>query len=386
MTGTSVHRAARHMACGDDTAPPPEAYAAALAGLAHMGPRRLLALIRVWPPAEAWRRLGEGDVGDAAVSAAPEVAPAVAAEWRRAIRSTSVAALWVAHARAEIRVDVLGLPGYPALLAADHEPPAVLFSRGDPTALDQRRVGIVGTRSCTGYGRDMAHQLGRELAEAGVAVISGLALGVDGAAHCGSGEVPGARPVGVVGSGLDVVYPRQHQPLWQRVGSEGYLLSEAGLGARPEPWRFPARNRMIAALSEVIVVVEGHARGGSRHTVEAAEGRGRTVMAVPGSVRSSASAYPNQLLADGCPPARDTTDVLVALGLSTATHRPQADSRSAPTVAEEAVLQAVGWERTTLEEIVARSGRLVVETSVALVHLEEHGWVRAGPGWWERRP
>ena len=193
----------------------------------------------------------------------------------------------------------------------------------------------------------------------------------------------------VVGSGPDVVYPRRHAELWAAVGRRGVLLSESPLGTPPEPWRFPVRNRVIAALAEVVVVVESHTRGGSRYTVDAADERGRTVMAVPGSVRSPASAYTNALLADGCPPVRDVTDVLVALGLSSATATGAGataadDPRPAPVPDEAGVLDVLGWEPASLEQVVLRSGRSPAEVTLALVHLERDGWVESSHGWWER--
>jgi len=124
--------------------------------------------------------------------------------------------------------------------------------------------------------------------------------------------------VGVVGSGLDVVYPRGNRDLWEAVSAAGTLLSEAPLGAEPEGWRFPARNRLLAALADVVVVVESKRAGGSMHTVEEAIRRAVTVMAVPGSVRNPAAEGTNLLLSEGCPPACSTDDVLVALGLATA--------------------------------------------------------------------
>src|SRR5262249_15322114 len=157
--------------------------------------------------------------------------------------------------------------------------------RGSLAALDRPRVGLVGTRRCTPTGKSVARQLGRELAACGVAVVSGLAIGIDGCAHQGALAARAAPPVGVVGSRLDVVYPKSHRRLWDDVAAAGVLLSEAPLGAPPEPWRFPARNRILAALSDVVVVVESHAAGGSMHTVRAAVDRGIPVMAVPGSVR-----------------------------------------------------------------------------------------------------
>ena len=370
---------------------PPAAWAAALSGLPAMGPARLAALLEQWEPAEAWRAVAGGQ----AMGGAPLVAQAcrpdprgVAAAWARAAARVDVADTWRALARAGVGVLVRGDAGYPVDLVDDQEAPAVLFARGDPEALVARRVAIVGTRQCTRYGADVARELGRDLAAAGVAVVSGLALGIDGAAHAGAldagtADTGATPPVAVVGSGLDVVYPRRHARLWDEVGERGLLLSEAPLGARPEPWRFPVRNRVIAALAEAVVVVESHVRGGSLHTVDAALARDRPVLAVPGSVRSPASAFPNALLADGCPPVRDALDVLVVLGLSSC--RAAAPSRRPPPTGEEGtVLAAVGWEPATLEEVVARSGLAPGRAGLMLARLEDDGWVVGRGGWWER--
>ena len=343
---------------------PAEAYAAALAGL-PIGPPKLAALLRRWPPEEAWAHAGD----------------------RRVI----VEDVWRSYVEAGVTVHTLGRPGYPSALAGDHEAPAVLFSSGEIGVIDGPRVAIVGSRRCTRYGRDVAQELGRDLAAAGVGIVSGLALGVDGAAHLGAlaagdGAAP---PVAVVGSGLDVVYPRAHARLWAHVAEAGVVLSEAPLGARPEAWRFPARNRILAALADVVVVVESHASGGSRHTVGAADERGIKVMAVPGPVRSSASAYANDLLASGAAPVRDVVDVLVALHLEgrgplLATDKPKAPSEP-DDPAELAVLDAVGWQPASLDDVVARTGMSAVEVSVSLAHLEVSGWVVATAGWWERQ-
>jgi len=357
---------------------PPEAFVAAMAALPALGHRRLVAILRRWSPQDAWRRIVDGR-GDDDTS--------LADLWRRAAEEVDVDGLWRVHLRAGVGVLAFGRPGYPDVLADDHEPPGVLFHRGDPTALDGPRVGIVGTRRCTRYGREMARELGRDLAAGGVRVVSGLAAGVDGAAHAGALAAAAAPPIAVVGSGVDVVYPRRNSELWAGVAGAGLLLSEAPLGAAPEAWRFPVRNRVIAALSEVVVVVESHMRGGSKYTVEAAAERSRTVMAVPGSVRNPASAYTNALLADGCPPARDATDVLVALGLSTGARgagRPEVDPRPAPGPDGARVLDALGWEPASLEGVVLRSGLSPAAVTVALAHLERDGWVASRHGWWER--
>jgi DNA processing protein len=368
---------------------PPEAYAAALACLPAMGPARLRAVLAAWAPEEAWARVAAGagcSAGRVAGACRPDPA-GVAALWRAAARRLLVPAVWEAHVRAGVAVLLPGSAGFPPELAADLDPPAVLFARGDAGALDGRRVGIVGTRRASRYGRDVAYELGRDLAAEGVRVVSGLALGIDGAAHRGALSAgPGGPPVGVVGSGLDVVYPRSHAALWDDVAARGLLLSEAPLRARPEPWRFPVRNRVIAALSEVVVVVESPDKGGSRHTVDAAAARDRQVMAVPGSVRSPVSSYPNSLIADGCHPVRDALDVLVALGLSTAGESggSRADRRPPPGPEEAPVLEALGWEAATFDDLCARTAWGPGQVSVALARLQAGGWVAERAGWWEQ--
>jgi len=349
--------------------PPPWAYAAALAGLPFMGWDRLAELLAGRDPAAAWRHVVAGGAGPAlARAAAPVAVPAVAE----------------AHRRAGVAVAVLGEGGYPAALAGDHEAPPVLFLQGEPAALAAPRAAVVGTRRCTAYGRDVATGLGRDLARAGVAVVSGLALGIDGAAHRGALAAAGAAPVAVVGSGHDVIYPRRNRDLWAAVAAAGLVLSEAPLGARPEPWRFPARNRLLAGLAQVVVVVESHATGGSLHTVRAAEARGVPVLAVPGPVRSPASAGTNRLLADGCAPACDSADILVALSLATAGAPPPAPPPDPLAPDEAAVLDALGYEAVALEALLARTGLGPAAVAVALAHLEQAGRARRTGGFWER--
>jgi DNA processing protein len=292
-----------------------------------------------------------------------------------------------AQRSAGVAVYALSDATYPPALFADHQAPAVLFSRGDIDSLNGPRVAVVGTRSATHYGEDVAAELGRDLAGAGVAVVSGLALGIDGAAHHGALAAGSAPPVGVVASGLDVVYPRRHAWLWDQVATRGVLLSESPLGTPAAPWRFPLRNRIIASLAQVVVVVECHRHGGALHTVEAAIVRGRPVMAVPGSVRSPASVGTNALLADGCQPVRDADDVLTALDLEL-TGRPLPPASSPHPALDEqatALLRAIDWEPTATEEVLRRTGMGLEEAAVILDRLEEAGLARGGHGWWERR-
>jgi DNA processing protein len=367
------------------------AFACALAGLPAMGPRRLTTLLEEHGAEGAWRLAMEGNARSLGDALEPFDAPAevLARTWAAHGTAVDPRATLARHVAAGLRVLLREDPAYPEALRTDIEPPAVLFVRGDLHCLDAPRVAIVGTRRCTGTGAGLARELGRDLAAAGVAVVSGLALGIDGAAHRGvrdqrALQTDATRPVGVVGSGLDVVYPSRHADLWAAVGGEGLLLSEAPLGARPEAWRFPARNRIIAAVADVVVVVESHAKGGSLHTVNEAERRDRPVLAAPGSVRSPAAEGTNQLLADGCHPVRDSSDVLVALGLTPAARRGSVERRRPPDAAGVAVLEAFDWEPATFEHLAVRTGMALVELAVVVESLVSDGWVTADGGWYER--
>ena len=286
--------------------------AAALASLPRATPRRLERLLGRRDPAKVWDKVMRG-----------EMAKWVAGEdlhdlWRDHARGTDLDELGSRLESLDAWVTTPASAQHPFAITYDIDPAPVLFRRGrlaDPVA---PAVAIVGTRRCTPTGRSVAMELGSGLATAGVTVVSGLALGIDGAAHRGALAADGAPVVGVVGSGLDVVYPRGNRDLWDAVAGAGTLLTEAPLGAEPEGWRFPARNRLLAALADVVVVVESKRAGGSMHTVEEAIRREVTVMAVPGSVRNPAAEGTNLLLSEGCAPACCTDDVLVALGLATA--------------------------------------------------------------------
>jgi DNA processing protein len=340
-------------------------------------------------PAKAWHAVRDGRAREAIcdTDGSDKSAFALADEWTAASRAADPALSWAALMEQGIGTWVMGCRGYPARLESDHDKPPILFWRGEPGAVDRPAVAIVGTRRCTGYGSDVARHLGRDLSLAGVSVVSGLALGVDGAAHAGALSAGVAPPIGVVGSGLDVVYPSRHRSLWRRVGDEGLLLSEAPLGSIPEPWRFPQRNRVIAALATVVVVVESHASGGSLSTVRAATERGIPVMAVPGSIRSPASAGTNRLLADGVAPVTDVQDVLVALsleGVAVGASVPESQVEGEGSRDHDPLLEAVDWTPTTTEQILRRTGLGIGELSAALTRLEVRGLVRRHGGWWER--
>ncbi|MFZ0668376.1 MAG: DNA-processing protein DprA [Acidimicrobiales bacterium] len=296
---------------------------------------------------------------------------------------------------------VRGHCGFPAALLDDPDAPEVLFCLGDPQVLTQRpRVSVVGTRSATRYGSEVASELGRDLAAAGVVVVSGLAAGIDSAAHAGALRHQGdASPVAVIATGIDIAYPRSNVALRDAVAEQGAVFSELPPGVPGERWRFADRNRLMAALSHVVVVVECHAKGGSLYTVKAARKRGIDVMAVPGSVRSPASSGTNALLADGALVARDVLDVLTAVELATTGDRsvlppiwPKADTGASngarsvkpPSATSARLYGFIEAEPASLEMIVIRSGCNLGQVSLALEELSQLGLVDTERGWWWR--
>ena len=359
---------------------PEEAYAIVLASLPGLGPATLRSMLADDPPSVAWSRhtasgfdsrtgtgTGAGSGSDATVAAA-----------------------WEAHARLGITVVLPRNPAYPGRLRSDPQAPAVLFCLGEPAALEGApTVAIVGTRSPTRYGLGVAAQLGAELSAAGVSVISGLALGIDGAAHEGACAA-GTPPVAVVAGGLDDPYPRRHARLWARVAEHGAIVSESPAGVGTEKWRFPTRNRLLAALSDVVVVVESRPGGGSRHTVDAALARGVVVGAVPGSIRSPTSEGTNALLAEGAFPVCAVADVLVALSLCGAPvtippspNRPSASSPPGGT-AERRIHDVLTDEPTLVERLAELSGLGLAVACGALERLSLDGLAHDDGGWWVR--
>jgi DNA processing protein len=369
---------------------PDAAWIAALLLLPDVGPTRLLHLLGAFGAPGAWARVLDGSVLDR-----PDLAgalggrswPAMVAGWQRTARTLDVAGFWEQHVDAQVGVTTHGGAAYPRCLVDDPEPPAALFHWGDPTVIVGPRVAIVGTRRCSERGRRLAEQMGFELGRAGVSVVSGLALGIDGAAHKGAlraAERGGAPPIGVVASGLDVVYPERHRRLWRAVAEAGVLMTEVPLGVPPNRWRFPAPNRVLAGLADVVVVVESPETGGSMHTVDEAARRDVPVLAVPGAVGLRVGAGTNRLIREGAGVALDTDDVLVALGLLGAARVIAAEDRPSPGPVALEVLDALGWRPASLAELVDRVHASPAAVVEAVVSLGRDGWLAASGGWLER--
>ncbi|MGZ0229423.1 MAG: DNA-processing protein DprA [Acidimicrobiales bacterium] len=360
----------------DDGLLPAEAWVAALLQLDSMGPAKMRVVLAGRTPAEAWAAI---------VSDEPlKTSATLRQRWRVKGRSTDVKALWQQHTSHGISVLLTESVGFPARLIGDPEPPDVLFVRGDLGALRLPTVAIIGTRNCTQYGADVAYEFGRDLAATGICVLSGLALGIDAAAHAGALAANLAPPVAVVGSGLNRIYPSRNRALWTSVAQAGAVVSEYPLGSAPLRWHFPARNRILAGLADVVVVVESGEEGGSMHTVAEAAARDRTVMAVPGPIRSPASVGTNQLLADGCAPAASAGDIVAMLGLCPISEATRPTPITVADKSHQRILDSFCWQSVDLNTLVKRTGMDFSALSIGLERLRQTRQIVQRGQWFER--
>jgi DNA processing protein len=313
---------------------------------------------------------------------AAETGSHVLAEPRTARFSAFRAAFDERAFRAELAVRGLrwlarSAQSFPPRLRAIHDPPPGLFLRGDAASdvLAQPCVAVVGARSCSSYGAQVARTLGRELAAAGLVVVSGLARGIDGEAHRGALEAGGVT-VAVLGCGIDRDYPASHRDLAARIADSGLVVSEYAPGVEPAPWRFPARNRIVAGLCAATVVVEAREASGALITADLALEEGRDVFAVPGEITSALSAGTNALLRLGAVPLTSAADVLSALGVEAAVSEPPATA----TGPAADVLAVIRDAPVGADELVRVTGRSAGEVAVALSELELAGLVSEADG------
>jgi DNA processing protein len=313
-------------------------------------------------------RLGNEDLAAAA-------APQVAAQILAGIGAAPEARLRDELAAAECWACCRHDPLFPVGLIDAADAPWALFGRGDaallPRLAPDEAVTVVGSRRASSYGREVARELGRELAGAGLVVISGLAFGIDACAH--RGAIDSGLTVAVLGCGADVAYPAAHRSLWRRIGERGLVLSELPPGTGAWRWSFPARNRIMAALSGMTVVVEAAERSGSLITADLAADLGRDLGAVPGPVGSRLSAGPNNLLAGGACLVRDAQDVLDAM-LGPGVRRIE---RAGPALkpAQRSVLESLELGAETCDAVATDLGLAGGDVAAVLADLESLGYV-----------
>ena len=270
---------------------------------------------------------------------------------------------------------------FPPLLSAIHDPPPGLFVRGSASlgVLGAPAVAIVGARACSPYGAQVARMLGADLGRAGLVVVSGLARGVDGEAHRGALDA-GGTTVAVLGCGIDRDYPAAHASLARAIGQSGLVVSEYAPGVEPAPWRFPARNRIIAGLAAATVVVEARERSGALITADFALEEGREVLACPGEITSALSAGTNDLLRLGAAPLTRVEDVLELYGLALETAGSPVDL----SVEAGALLEQLADAPATADELVRVSGLGAGAAAAALAELELAGLVAHADGLYRR--
>ena len=290
---------------------------------------------------------------------------------------------------AQKNISLLALddPRYPPLLKNIHDPPVVLYVRGDPHLLQGSGIGMVGSRAASHYGKDIALQMAQGLASRDFTIVSGMALGIDTAAHRGALAAKG-RTIAVLGCGLDVIYPPGNCALYSEIGTSGAIVSEYPLGTLPESFRFPARNRIISGLSLGVVVVEAAKRSGALITAQNALEQGREVFAIPGRIDSAKSAGTHLLLQQGAKLVQGVGDIAEEFFhlrkplIRNLPHPDRAETSGPRALSSEesALFGCLDVYPRTLDEITRESGLTPQKTSELLLLLELKGTVESLPG------
>lgn len=301
-----------------------------------------------------------------------------------AIQSLAPEGIWEAESNRaqDVGGSIITLldPGYPERLRQIPDPPPVLYMRGNLLPADQEAVAVVGSRTTTPYGRLSAEKLARELAGAGITVVSGLARGIDSCAHRGALE-GGGRTIAVLGSGLDRLYPPENRQLAERIAAAGALLTEFPFGQTPDKWHFPLRNRVISGLSLGVVVVEAAVQSGALITADLALEQGREVFSVPGNISSPKSTGTNRLIKQGAKLVENVTDITEEFP-HLASRSKEAVDHPLPTLSqeEEAILSRLGSDPLSIDEVIRSSPVPSSQTVSLLTTLELKGLVRQFSG------
>jgi len=367
----------------------------ALALIPGLGPKLTSALLERFGSAAAARRATA-----AQLRTIPHIGEKLADSFADALRIVDVKSERELLAKHDVRPIALDDPAYPAPLAAVNCPPTLLYFRGEWTSADAGAVAIVGSRSCTSYGKKMAEALARGLVRAGITVVSGLARGIDGAAHQATLDA-GGRTVAVLAGGLSQIYPPEHADLAEAVAKNGALVSETPMTVAPQPGMFPARNRVISGLTRATVVIEANARSGALITARHAGEQGREVFAMPGNADSAASAGCLELIRNGARLIRGIDDLLEDLkGIAQPVAEPSRKPASTlfeppPPAASEpppnldpshrAIWDMLA-EKRHADELIRGTGLPVSDLSRALTQMEIKRLIRRLPGnFYERR-
>jgi DNA processing protein len=352
----------------------------ALALVDGLGARRLATLLSHFGTARAVL-----DATRSELEATPGIPRDVVSALHQA-RSCDVAQVLAHSARLGQEILTPISPEYPAALRSIPDPPIALWVRGITALLERPAVAIVGSRDHTAYGEEVARELARAAARAGIAVVSGMARGLDAVAHAAALSVGGAT-IGVLGNGADVVYPRMNASLFQKMYTDGLILTEHPPGDRNRPGAFPRRNRLISGLARATVIVEAAEGSGTLLTCTAALEQGRDVFVVPGPITASTSRGTNRLLRDGATPLLDVADLLAYFGTSAVPAPggpvPPPPCTLSPTEAR--VLGALSDAGRHLDDLAFAVGLPIGELLATLLGLEIGGLAQALPGGHYRR-
>ncbi len=300
----------------------------------------------------------------------------------------------IEHQLGQLNAQVMayGTDCYPKLLAKAHDAPALLYVRGNPNALHLPAIAIVGARHCTAQGGENAQRFAANLAAGGFCVVSGLATGIDGCAHCGALDAGGST-VAVMATGIDQIYPVRHRQLAENIlANEGALVTELPLGSKPLRPHFPQRNRIISGLSLGVLVVEAKLKSGSLITARTALGQDREVFAIPGSIHNPMAKGCHQLIKTGAKLVETSDDIITELGALLALKQKELtfEQNSTTTVEQTSnqeqikILEALAHEAKTLDDLTAATGINVEQLMVELLHLELSGLVAQTDGRVER--
>jgi DNA processing protein len=277
-----------------------------------------------------------------------------------------------------IRIITLEDADYPELLKQIHDPPRILYVSGVLPDGSLKKAGVIGSRRCSEYGRAVTRDLSRKLAENNIVIVSGMARGIDSIAHNGAIEA-GGQTVAVLGCGTDICYPPENIELMKQIALHGCLMSEYPPGAKPELGYFPARNRIISGLSQVLIVTEAARRSGALITVNQALEQGREVMAVPGNINSRLSDGTNELIRDGAGIVTSYQDILHTLNIA-AKEYVQQNSREDLAPDEKLVYDCMAFQPEGFETIVDKCGLNAQTVNYILTMLELKGYLLKTPG------
>lgn len=367
-------------------------YCTALLRLTGMTHYRLRKVLIDLDPQLIWESLAV--TRDMTASTLCNVKPVELQRWRKETSSIDPLALYLSHLDDGVAVLHRSAPNFPERYRDDESGSEVLFVRGNVSCLNIPSVAIVGTRRCTAYGRAVAKEFAETLVELGFVVTSGLALGIDGVAQ-DAAIAAGGKSVGVVANGLNLCYPNSHKRLSNRVATAGAVVSEYPFGVRPDPWRFPLRNRIIAALSDGVIVIESNETGGSLSTAVEAMVRDVVLMAVPGTIYSDASVGTNALLVDGAIPVVSAENLRMTLKANLSRHEAQvlvadvgAKKRSTIALklgdADRKVYEQLDWTAVSFETLLFRTGLEAGPLMATLQSLNDQGGATGDRGWWVR--